>query len=83
MVHSDQFEATIQWYQDVFGWECVDQITSLVGRIGFMKLPRAGMVTIKSFEGDHDHLQSSETEGNVRLGFATYHLDQTLSYLED
>ncbi len=83
MVHPDQFEDAIQWYQDVFGWECMDQITSWVGRKGFMKLPRAGMVTIKSFEGDHDHLQSPETEGNVRLGFATYHLDQTLSYLED
>lgn len=83
MVHPDQFEDAIQWYQDILGWECVDQITSSVGRKGFMKLPRAGMVTIKSFEGDHDHFQSPVTEGNVRLGFATYHLDKTLSYLKD
>lgn len=82
MVQPDQFEEAIQWYQDVFGWECVNQITSKVGRKAFMKLPRAGMVTIKSFEGDYDHLQFTETEGKVKLGFATYNLDQTLTYLQ-
>lgn len=83
MVQPDQFEEAIQWYQDVFGWECVDQITSGVGRKAFIKLPRAGMVTIKSFEGDYDHLQLTESEGKVKLGFATYNLDQTLAYLQD
>ncbi|WP_417897674.1 VOC family protein [Bacillus haimaensis] len=81
MVDPDKYEEGVQWYQEVLGWECVDQITTWVGRKSFMKMPRTGMVTIKSFEGDYDHLQSQETEGNVKLVFVTYDIDETLHYL--
>ncbi|HWO77472.1 MAG TPA: VOC family protein [Bacillus sp. (in: firmicutes)] len=83
MVDPDKFDEGVRWYQEILGWECVDKITSWVGRKAFMKLPRSGMVTIKSFEGEYDHLQSPETEGNVKLVFVTYDLNQTLSYLRD
>ncbi|MBS4171742.1 VOC family protein [Bacillus sp. FJAT-49736] len=81
MVDGHKFEEAIQWYQDFLGWECLDSITTWVGRKGFMKLPRSGMVTIKSFEGEYDHFRSPETEGNVKLVFVTYDLDETRNYL--
>ncbi|MES1047420.1 glyoxalase/bleomycin resistance/dioxygenase family protein [Bacillus obstructivus] len=82
MVDLEEFENCVNWYQEILGWECVDKITSWVGRKGFMKLPKAGMVTIKSFEGEYEHLQSSSNEGQVKLVFVTYDLDHTLSFLE-
>ncbi len=81
MVDPEKFEEGVTWYQEVLGWKCVDKITSWVGRKGFMKLPRSGMVTIKSFEGHYEHLQSNEPKGNVRLVFVTYDLEKTLTYL--
>ncbi|MDZ5472848.1 VOC family protein [Bacillus sp. 31A1R] len=81
MVDPDKFDEGVQWYEEVFGWKCVDKITTWMGRKGFMKLPRTGMVTIKSFEGEYEHFLSPETEGNVKLVFVTYDLNETLSYL--
>ncbi|WP_042470237.1 VOC family protein [Bacillus ndiopicus] len=81
MVDPEKFEEAVKWYQEVLGWVCLDKITSWVGRKGFMKLPRSGIVTIKSFEGIYEHLQSSDAEGNVKLVFVTYDLDKTLNYL--
>ncbi|WP_456276392.1 VOC family protein [Bacillus sp. AK128] len=83
MVAPEKFDEGISWYEEVFGWVCMDKITSWVGRKGFMKLPRSGVVTVKSFEGEFDHFQSYDIEGNVRLVFVTYDLDQTRSYLDD
>lgn len=83
MVSPDKFEEGVQWYQEVLGWKCLDKVMSWVGRKAFMKMPRSGVVTIKSFEGEYDHFQSIETEGNVKLGFATYDLDKSLSYLAE
>ncbi len=83
MVEPDKFEEGVEWYQQMFGWECMDQITSWVGRKAFMKMPRAGVVTIKSFEGVYDHFRPLRTEGNVKLVFVTYDLTETLKYLAD
>ncbi|WP_313801884.1 VOC family protein [Cytobacillus sp.] len=83
MVEPDKFDEAIAWYETILGWKCLDKVTSWVGKKGFMKMPRSGVVTIKSFEGVYDHFQSSETKGNVKLGFASYDLDETLSYLAE
>ncbi|MEN2767866.1 VOC family protein [Ornithinibacillus xuwenensis] len=83
MVAPESFDDGVKWYQEVLGWECVDKITTWVGRKGFMKLPRSGMVTIKSFEGEYEHLQVSENEGNTKLVFVTYDLENTLNYLRN
>ncbi|WP_010097159.1 VOC family protein [Ornithinibacillus scapharcae] len=82
MVDPEKFEIGVQWYQDILGWDCVDRITTWVGRKAFMKLPRSGMVTIKSFEGEYEHFEPSEVEGNVKLVFVTYDLHKTQKYLE-
>ncbi|CAG9620129.1 VOC family protein [Sutcliffiella rhizosphaerae] len=81
MVKSDKFEEGVQWYQEVLGWKCVDQVTSWIGRKAFMKLPRFGMVTLKSFDGDYEHLKSLSKEGNVTLGFTTFDMENTIDYL--
>ncbi|MFP7335201.1 VOC family protein [Shouchella clausii] len=83
MVDVEHFDQAVQWYEELLGWKCLDKVTSWVGRKAFMKLPRSGVVTIKSFEGEYDHFQSITTEGNVKLGFATYDIDETLRYLAD
>ncbi|MBC5635251.1 MULTISPECIES: VOC family protein [Ornithinibacillus] len=83
MVDPEHFDKAVEWYEELLGWKCLDKITSWVGRKAFMKMPRSGVVTIKSFEGEYEHFQSPKTEGNVRLGFATYNLDGTLRYLAD
>jgi catechol 2,3-dioxygenase-like lactoylglutathione lyase family enzyme len=83
MVEPERFEKGVDWYQKILGWKCMDQITSYVGRKAFMKLPRSGMVTIKSFEGEYDHFTAMETQGNVKLVFVTYDLNQTLKYLDE
>lgn len=83
MVEPEKFDDAITWYETILGWKCLDKVTSWVGKKGFMKMPRSGVVTIKSFEGVYDHFQSPETKGNVKLGFATYDLDETLSYLAE
>lgn len=82
MVNPDDFEKGVQWYQDVLGWKCVDQVITWVGRKAFMKLPRSGMVTIKSFEGKYEHFEPLEVEGNVKLVFVTYDIHKTQKYLE-
>lgn len=81
MINPDKFEQGVQWYQDILGWECVDQITTWVGRKAFMKLPRSGMVTLKSFEGEYEHFKPLEVEGHVKLVFVTYDIHKTLKYL--
>ncbi|MFS0673603.1 VOC family protein [Ornithinibacillus sp. 179-J 7C1 HS] len=83
MVDPEHFDKAVEWYEELLGWKCLDKITSWVGRKAFMKMPRSGVVTIKSFEGEYDHFQSPKTEGNVKLVFVTYDLDKTLHYLAD
>ncbi|WP_047983198.1 VOC family protein [Ornithinibacillus californiensis] len=81
MVEPEEYEEAVEWYQETLGWKYMDQITSYVGRKAFMKLPRSGMVTIKSFEGEYEHFTALEKQGNVKLVFATYDLNKTLQYL--
>ncbi|WP_026672962.1 VOC family protein [Alkalihalobacterium bogoriense] len=83
MVEPERFHEAVQWYEEILGWTCIDKVMSWVGRKAFMKMPRSGVVTIKSFEGEYDHLQSQSNVGNVSLGFATYDLEATLHFLAD
>lgn len=46
-------------------------------------MPRLGVVTLKSFEGDFEHFSSEgDFEGHTRVGFEVANLEDTLSYFE-
>ncbi|MFD2442512.1 VOC family protein [Bacillus sp. CGMCC 1.16607] len=84
MVSWDGFDEGIHWYTTHLGWECLDKIITPVGKKAFLKMPKAGVVTLKSFEGDYEHFQNGgDEEGNVRLCFEIGDLDQTIAYFTE
>ncbi|GAF63247.1 hypothetical protein BTS2_0138 [Bacillus sp. TS-2] len=83
MVMKDQYEEAISWYEEVFGWTCVEKISTLVGEKAFMKMPRSGIVTIKSYQEEYEHFFREQEEGDSTLPFATYDIEKTTSYLKE
>lgn len=83
MISWGKFEEGIEWYTKHFGWTCLDSVITPVGKKAFLKMPRLGVVTLKSFEGDFEHFSSAgKFEGHTRVGFEVANLDATLSYFE-
>lgn len=83
MVSWDNFEEGVSWYTSHMGWKCLDQVITPVGKKAFLKMPRSGVVTLKSFESNLEHFQaSSGYEGHVRLCFETVDLEETLAYFQ-
>jgi len=81
MVAWDKFDEGVEWYTTHLGWTCLDKIITPVGKKAFLKMPRLGVVTLKSFESDLDHFQLREKfEGDTRLCFETVDLEDTLAY---
>ncbi|QTD43140.1 VOC family protein [Sporosarcina sp. Te-1] len=81
MVAWDKFDEGVEWYTTHLGWTCLDKIVTPVGKKAFLKMPRLGVVTLKSFESDLDHFQVREKhEGETRLCFETVDLEDTLAY---
>ncbi|HYK71836.1 MAG TPA: VOC family protein [Pseudoneobacillus sp.] len=84
MVSWDGFDEGVNWYTTYMGWECLDKIVTPVGKKAFLKMPKAGVVTLKSFEGEYEHFQRIEgEEGNIRLCFEIGDLDRTLTYFKE
>ncbi len=83
MVSWDRFEDGVNWYSKHMRWKCLDQVVTPVGKKAFFKMPRLGVVTLKSFEADFEHFQSeSSFEGHTRVGFEVVNLKETLAYFE-
>ncbi|MEZ7173199.1 VOC family protein [Sporosarcina sp. OR05] len=83
MVSWDKFEEGIEWYTKHMGWTCLDSVVTPVGKKAFLKMPRLGVVTLKSFEGEFEHLKSEgDFEGHTRVGFEVTNLEDALSYFE-
>jgi catechol 2,3-dioxygenase-like lactoylglutathione lyase family enzyme len=83
MASWDQFEEGVEWYTKHFGWQCLDQIISSVGKKAFLKMPHSGVVTLKSFESKLEHFQpGSGQEGNARLCFEIGNIEDCLQYFE-
>jgi catechol 2,3-dioxygenase-like lactoylglutathione lyase family enzyme len=83
MVSWDGFDEGVNWYTTHLGWECLDSIITPVGKKAFLKMPKSGVVTLKSFESDYEHFQRSDgVEGNVRLCFETGDLQKTIAYFK-
>ncbi|MCJ7843015.1 VOC family protein [Lederbergia sp. NSJ-179] len=81
MVSWDGFDEGVNWYTNHLGWECLDKVISQVGKKAFLKMPKSGVVTLKSFESDYEHFQKGdEGEGNVRLCFEIEDLQKTTEY---
>lgn len=84
MASWDDFDEGVEWYVKHFGWECTQKFVSPVGKKAFMRLPGAGMVTLKSFEADYEHFQrTGGDEGNVRLCFEISNADNVLAYFKE
>ncbi|WP_343797508.1 VOC family protein [Bacillus carboniphilus] len=83
MVSWDGFEEGIEWYTKHFGWECLDKIITPVGKKAFLKMPKVGVVTLKSFDADYEHFYSGGEEGHMRLCFEVGNLDTTLQYFTE
>jgi catechol 2,3-dioxygenase-like lactoylglutathione lyase family enzyme len=84
MVPMEKFDEGVDWFVTHLGWECLDKIQTWVGRKAFLKLPREGVVTLKSFEGDYEHFHPYDgEEGNVRLCFASVDFDGTIQFAEE
>lgn len=83
MVSGDHFEDGVEWYTKHFGWECLDQINTYVGKKAFLKMPRSGVVTLKSFDSELEHFRpGSGREGNARLCFEIGNEEDCLQYFE-
>ncbi|MFD1738876.1 VOC family protein [Bacillus salitolerans] len=83
MVSWDHFDEGVDWYTTHFGWSCLDKVITPVGKKAFLKMPRLGVVTLKSFESDFDHFKvRNNEEGYARLCFETIDLEETLAYFE-
>jgi len=66
------------------GWECLDKIITPVGKKAFLKMPKSGVVTLKSFESNYEHFQVGEgEEGHMRLCFETAHLEKLMNYFKE
>ncbi|MCM3393174.1 VOC family protein [Cytobacillus oceanisediminis] len=83
MVSWDKFEEGVEWYTKHMGWTCLDQVITPVGKKAFLKMPRLGVVTLKSFESDMEHFKADNSfEGNMRMGFEITNLGETLNYFD-
>ncbi|WP_053368069.1 VOC family protein [Bacillus sp. FJAT-27245] len=83
MVPWDRFEDGVTWYTKHMGWTCLDQVVTPVGKKAFLKMPRLGVVTLKSFEAEFEHFKSdSSFEGHTRVGFEVVSLKETLAYFK-
>ncbi|MGM7681840.1 VOC family protein [Cytobacillus sp. Hm23] len=83
MVSWDRFDEGVEWYTTHMGWECLDQVQTPLGKKAFLKMPRLGVVTVKSFDSDIDHfINETGEEGNVRLCFEIGSIENTLNYFE-
>jgi catechol 2,3-dioxygenase-like lactoylglutathione lyase family enzyme len=81
MVSWDKFEEGVEWYTKHMGWTCLDQVITPVGKKAFLKMPRVGVVTLKSFESDLEHfMDDTNFEGHTRMGFEVTNLEETLEY---
>ncbi|MCH1625809.1 VOC family protein [Ferdinandcohnia quinoae] len=81
MVSWDGFDEGVEWYTHHFGWTCLDKVITPVGKKAFLQMPKAGVVTLKSFEGDYEHfLNDHGEEGNVRLCFEIGDLERMIDY---
>ncbi|WP_442599794.1 VOC family protein [Neobacillus sp. D3-1R] len=84
MVSWDGFDDAVNWYTTHMGWECLDKIVTPVGKKAFLKMPKAGVVTLKSFEGDYEHFHRTDgEEGHLRLCFEIGDLDDTIAYFKE
>lgn len=84
MVSWDNFDEGVEWYTKHLGWQCLDKVVSAVGKKAFLKMPGAGVVTLKSFQADLEHFQrGSGQEGNVRLCFEMTNVEQVLAYFQE
>jgi catechol 2,3-dioxygenase-like lactoylglutathione lyase family enzyme len=83
MVSWDGFDEGVEWYTKHMGWSCLDKVITPVGKKAFFKMPRLGVVTLKSFEGEFEHFQKgSGFEGHARLCFEMLDMEAALSYFK-
>ncbi|MEI5908976.1 VOC family protein [Bacillus spongiae] len=82
MVSWEKFDEGIEWYTTHFGWECLDQVQTPVGKKAFLKMPKEGVITLKALDSDCEHLQNDEEaeEGNFKLCFEVGDLKRTVDY---
>lgn len=84
MVSWDGFDAGVEWYTKHMGWQCLDRVISSVGKKAFLKMPRAGVVTLKSFDRDYEHFQrTGDEEGHMRLCFEIGDIENTVAYFKE
>lgn len=79
----DKFEEGVEWYTKHMGWTCLYQVITPVGKEAFLKMPRLGVITLKSFESDMEHFKADNSfEGNMRMGYEITNLGETLNYFD-
>lgn len=81
MVSWDGFDEGVEWYVTHLGWKCLDKVISSVGKKAFLKMPKSGVVTLKSFDSTYEHLQKGQgDEGHVRLCFETGNIEKMIRH---